>query len=258
MRRRRNQAHAGARESQARDHVVDLVARQLAALAGLGALRDLDLQHLGVDQIFRRHAEAARGHLLDLRILLGAVAHRILAAFARIGARAQRVHGGRERFVRLRRQRAQGHARAVEARENARDGLHLFDGNRRRTGLEPQKIADAGHRPLVDESREFPILIVAARHHRRLQRRDHIRVVHVVLAVVHVLEQAALLHRFGRHPRRAPPDIWNPTANPQSPRLECGCRCPRSTASRLHRPSPRSRTAARCDNWQRCRCPSWT
>ena len=30
---------------QARDEVVDLVARQLAALAGFGALRDLDLRH---------------------------------------------------------------------------------------------------------------------------------------------------------------------------------------------------------------------
>ena len=49
VRRRRDQADAGAREAQARDHLVDLVAGQLAALAGLRALRDLDLQHLGVE-----------------------------------------------------------------------------------------------------------------------------------------------------------------------------------------------------------------
>jgi hypothetical protein len=46
---------------------VDLVAGQLAALAGLGALRHLDLDHVGVDQVFGGHAEAARGDLLDGR-----------------------------------------------------------------------------------------------------------------------------------------------------------------------------------------------
>jgi hypothetical protein len=48
-----------------RDVLVHLVAGQLAALAGLGALRHLDLQLVGVHQVVRRHAEAARGHLLD-------------------------------------------------------------------------------------------------------------------------------------------------------------------------------------------------
>ena len=44
MRRRRNQADARHRIARARDPVVDLVARELPALAGLGALRHLDLQ----------------------------------------------------------------------------------------------------------------------------------------------------------------------------------------------------------------------
>ena len=48
-------------------HLVDLVAGQLAALAGLGALRHLDLQLVGVDQVLAGHAEAARGDLLDRR-----------------------------------------------------------------------------------------------------------------------------------------------------------------------------------------------
>ena len=129
MRRRRDQADPGAREPQARDHVVHLVPGQLAAFARLRALRDLDLQHFGIDQVFRRDAEAARGHLLDLGILLRAVAHRILAAFARIRARAQAVHGDRQRLVRLGRQRAQGHARAVEARDDGRDRLDFFERN---------------------------------------------------------------------------------------------------------------------------------
>ena len=48
-------------------YVVDLAPGQLAALAGLGALRDLDLQLVGVGQIPDRDAEAARGDLLDRR-----------------------------------------------------------------------------------------------------------------------------------------------------------------------------------------------
>jgi hypothetical protein len=44
MRRRRDQADAGRRMAHAGDGV-DLVAGQLAAFAGLGALRHLDLDH---------------------------------------------------------------------------------------------------------------------------------------------------------------------------------------------------------------------
>ena len=40
---------------------------QLAAFAGLGALRHLDLELVGGDEVLGRHAEAARRDLLDLR-----------------------------------------------------------------------------------------------------------------------------------------------------------------------------------------------
>ena len=65
VRRRRNQRHAGCRVPHARDPRVDLVAGELAALAGLGALRHLDLQIVGVDQVLAGHAEPRRGNLLD-------------------------------------------------------------------------------------------------------------------------------------------------------------------------------------------------
>ena len=51
--------------AHARDHFVDLVAGQLAALAGLGALGNLDLQIVGIDEVIRGDAEASRSHLLD-------------------------------------------------------------------------------------------------------------------------------------------------------------------------------------------------
>ena len=115
-----------------RDHRVDLVPGQLAALAGLGALRDLDLQHLGVDQVGRGDAEATGGDLLDLGHLLGAVARRVLAALAGIGARAEAVHGDGQGLVRLGRQRAQAHAGRVEARDDLRQRLDRFQRQRRR------------------------------------------------------------------------------------------------------------------------------
>jgi hypothetical protein len=67
MRRRRDKPHAGRGVAHLGDRGVDLVTRQLAAFAGLGALRHLDLHHVGVDEILRRHAEAARRHLLNGR-----------------------------------------------------------------------------------------------------------------------------------------------------------------------------------------------
>ena len=94
------------------DVVVDLVAGQLAALAGLRALRHLDLQLVGVDQVVRGHAEAAGRDLLDRRAALVAVgvggeARRILAALAGVGLGAEPVHRDRERLVGLTAERAE-------------------------------------------------------------------------------------------------------------------------------------------------------
>ena len=112
MRRRADQRHARRRMAQAGDHLADLEAGQLAALAGLGALGDLDLELAAVVEILRRDAEAARGDLLDRRrgiVAVGPrpVARRVLAAFARIGLGADPVHGDRQRLVRLRPERAE-------------------------------------------------------------------------------------------------------------------------------------------------------
>src|SRR5258707_1222246 len=89
-----------------RTKVCWVVARQLTALAGLGALRHLDLDVVGIDQIFGGDAEAARRHLLDLgahRIAIGKrhKAVRLLAAFAGVGTSADAVHGDGEIGMRL-------------------------------------------------------------------------------------------------------------------------------------------------------------
>ena len=58
VRRWGDQAHAGERAAQVGNLGVHLGPRELSALAGLGALGDLDLELVGVDEVGRRHAEA--------------------------------------------------------------------------------------------------------------------------------------------------------------------------------------------------------
>ncbi len=102
VRRRRDQADAGGGVPGPGDPRVDLVAGQLAALAGLGALGHLDLDVVGVDQVLAGDAEAAGGDLLDGRAAGRVVeAVGVLAALAGVGLAAELVHRDGERLVRL-------------------------------------------------------------------------------------------------------------------------------------------------------------
>ena len=132
VRRRRDQAHAGRREADRPDVAVDLVAGQLAALAGLGALGHLDLQLVGVDEVVDVHAEAAGRHLLDRRaaqvaVRVGRVADGILAALAGVRLAADPVHGDRQRLVRLARQRPQRHRAGDEALDDLARRLDVVE-----------------------------------------------------------------------------------------------------------------------------------
>ena len=203
VRRRRDQGHAGHGEAQPGDQFVHLAARQLAALARLGALGDLDLQHLGVDQVGRGDAEPARGDLLDLRHPRGTVAGRVLAALAAVRAAAQAVHGLGQGLVRLGRERAQGHGGGVEAAEDRSLGLDLVERDRLDARAQAEQVAQGGRRPVVDERGAGPPLGGIAACHRGLQAEHHLRVEGVVLLAVHVLEQAARLDRQLRPGGRA-------------------------------------------------------
>ncbi len=136
MRRRRDQANAGRRMAHAGDSLVDLMAGQLSALAGLCALRHLDLHHVRVDEVFRRHAEPARSDLLDGRAHAVAVRQRLepvrfLAALARVRLAADAVHRDGERGVRLARDRAEAHRAGCEALDDLCGGLDFLDRDRR-------------------------------------------------------------------------------------------------------------------------------
>ena len=62
----RNQTDTGYREAQFGDVLRDLVSRQLATLAGLGALGHLDLNLFGRGQVFGGHTKTTRSDLFDL------------------------------------------------------------------------------------------------------------------------------------------------------------------------------------------------
>ena len=106
VRRRRNQADARDGMAQTSDYIVDLVARKLATLAGFRALRHLDLQFVGVDQVVCRDAEAGRGHLfyrtapqIAVRVSLEALF--VFSTLAGVRLAADAVHCDGQRFVRL-------------------------------------------------------------------------------------------------------------------------------------------------------------
>jgi hypothetical protein len=66
VRRRRDEADPRNRKPDLRNVFGNLVTGQLPTLAGLRALRHLDLQLIGVDQVLGGHPEARRCDLLDL------------------------------------------------------------------------------------------------------------------------------------------------------------------------------------------------
>ena len=131
----------GRRVADLADVLVDLAPGQLAALAGLGALGHLDLQLVGVDEVVDRHAEAARGDLLDRRAALVVVARRVLAALAGVRLAAEPVHRDREGLVRLARERAEAHRAGREALDDLRPRLDLLERDRRLVGADLEQAA---------------------------------------------------------------------------------------------------------------------
>ena len=198
MRRRRDEPHAGGGLPHARDLFEDLVARQLSAFPGLRALGHLDLQVRGVDQVIARHAEAARGHLLDgavppVTVVVRVVTVGVFAPLARIAPAADAVHGDGQGLVGFLADGAVGHGAGGEALDDLRGRFHLLDGHR---GLHLLVFEEAPQRAqqfrlLVDLVRVLPEEFVIARTRGRLQQRDGMGVEEMMLAVAAPLVVAA-------------------------------------------------------------------
>ena len=149
VRRRRDQADAGRGLTDLGDPGVDLLAGQVAALAGLGALGHLYLNLEGTAKVAARHAKARTCHLLDRGVLGVAVgqrglATRVLAALARVGTAVQAVHGDGHALVRLFADGTVRHGAGVKAADDVERGLHLVERNRRvAAGIKVQQVAQA-------------------------------------------------------------------------------------------------------------------
>src|SRR5262249_46211966 len=176
------QTDAGRRMAYLGDDLVDLAPGQLPAFARLGALGDLDLHHVGIDQVFRRHAEASRRHLLDggahrVAVWQWLEAFRLLAALAGIGFAADAVHRDGERGMGLARDRSERHGAGREAPHDVLRRLHLLEWNRPPAVIlgrfDAEQAADRIEvlRLFVDLPRELPIPFIGIAAHRVLQRR---------------------------------------------------------------------------------------
>src|SRR5450432_3969911 len=134
MRGRGDQRDAGSRVARLGDDGIYLVAGELAAFAGLGALRHLDLKLVSVDQVVRGHPEAAGRDLLDRtapKIPVGVllIALVALAAFAGVALATDAVHRDGEVLVCFAADRAEAHRAGGEALDYLSCGLDLVDRN---------------------------------------------------------------------------------------------------------------------------------
>ena len=198
-----------------RDPRVHLVPGQLAALAGLGSLRHLDLHVVGVGQVVAGHAEPPAGHLLDrgaAQVTVGVAgeAVRVLAALAGVGPAAKAVHRDGQRLVRLGGDRPVGHGAGGEPPDDARRRFDLLDRDRlpcagRVHTLDAHQAAQR-HQPrrlVVDQGRVLLEDLVPAAARGVLQLEDGLRAEQVRLALAAPLVLAADLQPPVRGPHAA-------------------------------------------------------
>ena len=128
----------------ARDVFADFLRGQLAALTGFRALRHLDFDFFGVDEIVRCDSKTRRGNLLDLvgRGWLKAIGIGIFAAFPGIAPATKLIHRQRQRAMCFRTERTERHCLCAEPFDDGLERLDLLQRNGRvRNGVEqvPQK-----------------------------------------------------------------------------------------------------------------------
>ena len=201
VRRRGDEGDARRGAARPRHVLRDLGAGQMAALAGLGALRHFDLYLFGGEQVVARDAKAARGHLLDGGVARRAKALGQFAALAAVGFATQMVHGQRHALVRFPRNGAVGHGSGLEA---AHDALRRLDFLQRH-GLaalvaEGQQRAD-GARAIVFHHGGVAVeerAVVVPQ--RLLQRVDDLRAVEMFLRAIAGAQAVAA--DAGQRPRR--------------------------------------------------------
>ncbi len=180
------------------DNLVDLLTRQLAALAGLRALGHLDLQLVGVDQILTGDAEASRRDLLHraappVAVVVADVTRLVLAALTGVALAADAVHRNRQCLVGFLADRAEGHR---AGRETVQDRLDRFDLVERHRLCGVLQIEQATNRRQLAAVRVnlvavLPVQLVVVAARGVLELLDRLRIEGVVLAIAPPLVIAA-------------------------------------------------------------------
>ena len=142
VRRRADVALAGLAATERGDVGGRLAPGQLAALAGLGALGDLDLELVGAGEVGRGHAEPGRGDLLDpgvvaLAVRARRVPGRVLAALAGVRRAAGALDADGQRLVRLGLSAPTLIAETTKRRDDRAGVLDLGERDRRRRRAGP-------------------------------------------------------------------------------------------------------------------------
>src|SRR5262249_33848896 len=154
------------------------------------ALRHLDLEIVGVDEIFARDAETRRRHLLDcapprITVRIENVPPWILATLTAVRLATEALHRYRPRFMPFPADRAVGHRSGREPLENRLGRLDLLDRHRRSYRLEAEQTTErrAIHVLLIDRARVLLENRVLPAARRVLQLEDRVGIEQVVLTV---------------------------------------------------------------------------
>ncbi len=236
--------------SGSRNVAVDLVARQLAAFARLGALGHLDLELVGVDEVVTLTPKRPEAICLIAERrespFAAAEARRVLPALARVRAPAEAVHRDRERLV-ASRDKEPSDIAPVEKRltisfagSTSSSGSHSVLGQLLEASS-PRSVALRAASSFV--SRDTPRTSRAAVADRVLEQRDRLRAPHVVPAVAAPRVDAAdrqqvLVGAAGVGPRMAVERLAREhvDADARDPRRRAGEVLARSAPGRARRP----------------------
>ena len=162
VRRGRNQRGSRYRMAEASDVGRDLDRRQLAAFAGLRPLRHFDFKLVGVYEVLGGDTKAARSDLFHtiVSFRVRGVDAGIFAAFSGIAARAQPVHGNRQRAMGFGRNCAQRHGLRAESAQDRCLGFDLIQ--RQRIGrCNVEQVPDRDRGPFFRQDRQGLVILGA-------------------------------------------------------------------------------------------------
>ena len=215
MRRRRDQGDALRGTTGSGNFFGHLASGQMAALAGLRALRHLNLNLLRRQQIITGHAEAARSHLLDGGVEFAAEAFRQLSTLAAVGFAAQTVHGLRHALMGLLRNGAIGHRTSLKPFDDVLYRFHFLQ----RDGLaavvaEVQQRSDGARSVVFNHGSVFIEQTAVVIPYRLLKRVDDFRRVQVFFRILTFAQSvfADAVQRIAAHKRAYKRPVVMPTA----------------------------------------------